>query len=113
MGMLLYPLGILVTSMLGYEGTVLNDEIVLVGGYNGGVKKTVYHWNPVEDTWSQGNNIGSIGHFDITVEEINGSIVWATGDMSSYPYSSWSQLFSADTEFQNTTSSHQIGRAHV
>ena len=94
-------------AMFGWGGTVLNDEIVLVGGYNGGVKKTVYHWNPVEDTWSQGNNIGSIGHFDITVEEINGSIVWATGDMSSYPYNSWSQLFSADTEFQNTTSSHQ------
>ena len=34
----------------------------------------------------------------LTVEEINGSIVWATGDMSSYPYSSWSQLFSGDTE---------------
>ena len=93
-------------AMFGWGGTVLNDEIVLVGGYNGGTKKTVYHWNPVEDTWSQGNNIGSIGHFDVTVEEINGSIVWATGDMSSYPYSSWSQLFSADTEFQNTTSAH-------
>ena len=44
-------------AMFGWGGTVLNDEIVLVGGYNGGTKKTVYHWNPVEDTWSQGNNI--------------------------------------------------------
>ena len=93
-------------AMFGWGGTVLNDEIILVGGYNGGAKETVYHWNPVEDTWSKGNNIGSIGHFDMIVEEINGSIVWATGDMSSYPYSSWSQLFSADTEYQNTTSAH-------
>ena len=93
-------------AMFGWSGTVLNDEIVLVGGYNGGTKKTVYHWNPVEDTWSQGNDIGSIGHLDVAVEEINGSIVWASGDMSSYPYSSWSQLFSADTEYQNTTDSH-------
>ena len=93
-------------AMFGWGGTVLNDEIVLVGGYNGGAKNTVYHWNPVEDTWSQGNNLGSIGHFDLTVEEINGSIVWATGDMSSYPYSSWSQLFSGDTEYQNATFSH-------
>ena len=93
-------------AMYGWGATVLNDEIVLVGGFNGGAKKTVYHWNPVEDTWSQGNNIGSVGHFDLTVEEINGSIVWATGDMSTYPYTSWSQMFSADTEHQNTTSSH-------
>ena len=93
-------------AMFGWSGTVLNDEIVLVGGYNGGAKKTVYHWNPVEDTWSQGNDIGSIGHLDVAVEEINGSIIWASGDMSTYPYSSWSQLFSADTEHQNTTDSH-------
>ena len=93
-------------AMFGWSGTVLNDEIVLVGGYNGGAKKTVYHWNPVEDTWSQGNDIGSIGHLDIAVEEINGSIIWASGDMSTYPYSSWSQLFSADTEHQNATDSH-------
>ena len=56
-------------------GTVLNDEIVLVGGYNGGPKTEVFHWNPIEDTWSKGNDIGSIGHFDLTVEEINGSIL--------------------------------------
>ena len=99
-------LSALPTKMFGWGGTVLNDEIVLVGGYNGGTKKSVYHWNPVEDTWSQGNDIGSIGHFDVAVEEINGSIVWASGDMSAYPYSAWSQLFSADTEYQNQTASH-------
>ena len=99
-------LSALPTGMFGWAGTVLNDEIVMVGGYNGGTKKTVYHWNPVENTWSQGFDIGSVGHFDVTVEEINGSIVWASGDMSSNPYSSWGQLFSADTEFQNKTSSH-------
>ena len=93
-------------AMFGWGGTVLNDEIVLVGGFNGGPKQTVYHWNPVEDTWSQGNNIGSIGHFDVTVEEINGSIIWASGDMSSYAYNTWNQVFSADTEYQNQTGSH-------
>ena len=71
--------------MFGWGATVLNDEIILVGGYNGGTKKTVYHWNPLEDTWSAGTDIGSSGHFDLEVEEINGDIVWASGDMSSYP----------------------------
>lgn len=93
-------------AMFGWGGTVLNDEIILVGGFNGGPKKTVYHWNPIADTWAAGNDITSIGHFDLTVEEINGSIVWASGDMSTYAYSSWQQMFSADTEFQNQTGSY-------
>ena len=93
-------------ARFGWAGTVLNDEIVLVGGYNGGPKSEVYHWNPIDDTWSKGRNIGYIGHFDLIVEEINGSITWATGDMSTYAYSTWSQLFSQDSEFQNKSNSH-------
>ena len=93
-------------AMYGWGGTVLNDEIVLVGGYSGGAKKSVYHWNPIEDTWSAGNDIIAPGHFDLEVESINGSIVWASGDMSTYPYSSWSQTFSAESEYQNATLLH-------
>ena len=93
-------------ARFGWAGTVLNDEIVLVGGYNGGPKTEVFHWNPIEDTWSKGNDIGSIGHFDLTVEEINGSITWASGDMSQYAYNTWNQLFSQDSEFQNKSASH-------
>ena len=40
-------------AMFGWTGTVYNDEIVLVGGYNGGAKNSVYHWNPIEDIWSK------------------------------------------------------------
>ena len=93
-------------GMFGWSGTVLNDEIVLVGGYNGGTKSTVYHWNPIQDTWSKGNDIGYIGHFDTVVEEINGSITWASGDMSSYVYYTWSQMVSQDSEYQNKSNSH-------
>ena len=93
-------------ARFGWAGTVLNDEIVLVGGYNGGPKSEVFHWNPIEDTWSKGNDIGYIGHFDLTVEEIDGSITWAAGDMSQYPYNSWNQMFSKDSEFQNKSASH-------
>ena len=93
-------------AMFGWGATVLNDEIILVGGYNGGTKKSVYHWNPLEDTWSAGTDIGSSGHFDLEVEEINGDIVWASGDMSTYPYSSWGQMFSADYEYQNKSDYH-------
>ena len=93
-------------SMFGWSGTVLNDEIVLVGGYSGGTKSTVYHWNPIEDTWSKGNDISPSGHFDTIVEEINGSIIWATGDTSSSAYSSWSQSFSDKYQFQNQRLSH-------
>jgi hypothetical protein len=93
-------------GMFGWGGTVLNDEIVLVGGFNGGTKKSVYHWNPIEDTWSSGIDILAPGHFDLEVEEINGSIVWASGDMSTYPYSSWGQMFSAETEYQDGLDLH-------
>ena len=93
-------------GMYGWGGTVLNDEIILVGGYNGGSKRTVYHWNPVEDIWSNGVNIVNGGHFDLEVEEINGSIIWASGDTSSSPYSNWQQRFSQISEFQNASSIH-------
>ena len=93
-------------ARFGWSGAVLNDEIVLVGGFNGGPKSEVFHWNPLEDTWSKGNDIGYIGHFDLAVEEINGSIVWASGDMSTYAYSSWNQMFSQDSEYQNASASH-------
>jgi len=99
-------LSALPVGMFGWGGTVLNDEIVLVGGYNGGSKRTVYHWNPIEDTWSNGIDIGSNGHFDLEVEEINGSIVWASGDTSAYPYNTWQQSFSQNTEYQNASSTH-------
>ena len=88
-------------SMFGWSGTILNDEILLVGGFNAGTKSTVYHWNPIEDTWFKGNDIAPTGHFDTIVEEINGSIVWATGDTSSNAYSTWSQSFSDKYQFQN------------
>ena len=93
-------------AMFGWSGSILNDEIVLVGGYNGVPKNTVYHWNPIEDTWSKGNNIAPSGHFDVIFEEINGSVVWASGDTSSNAYGSWSQSFSNKYQFQNKTSPH-------
>ena len=90
-------------TMFGWGATVHNEEIILVGGYSGGAKKSTYHWNPILDTWKKGNDIGSIGHFDVEVQSLNGSIIWATGDISNNPYGSWGQTFSGDTEFQNSS----------
>ena len=59
----------------------------------------------IQDTWS-GVRHRYIGHFDTVVEEINGSIIWASGDMSSYAYYSWNQLVSQDSEYQNKSNSH-------
>ena len=94
-------------AMFGWGATVHHDEIILVGGYGGGAQKSTYHWNPIEDTWKKGNDIGRIGHYDLVVESLNGSIVWATGDISNNPYSSWGQVFSGDTECQNATGYHE------
>ena len=93
-------------GIFGWAGTVLNDEIVLIGGFNGGTKKTVYHYNPIENTWRQDANSISSGHFDLIAEELNGSIVWASGEKSSYPYYSWGQTFSDENGYQNSSSSH-------
>ena len=92
-------------AMFGWGATVFRDEIILVGGFNGGPKKTVYHWHPIEDRWNSGTDISGIGHFDTEVETLNGSIVWMTGDTSTYPYSTWSQTFSGDTQYQNNSDS--------
>lgn len=94
-------------AMFGWGGTVHNDEIVLVGGFNNGPQKSVFQWNPIDDTWIVGNDIGTPGHFDLEVESINGSIVWASGDMATtYPYTSWQTSYSIDTEYQNQSESH-------
>ena len=93
-------------GIFGWAGTVLNDEIVLIGGFNGGTKKTVYHYNPIENTWRQDANSISSGHFDLIAEELNGSVVWAAGEKSLYPYYSWGQTFSDETGYQNSSSSH-------
>lgn len=93
-------------GIFGSDAVVYNDEIVIVGGYNGGPKKTVYHWNPIDDTWRSGQDIVGSGHFDITLEVINGSIIWASGDKSSYAYSNWGQQYSSDSEYQNETVTH-------
>jgi len=87
-------------SMWGWGVTVLNDEIILVGGSDGSPKKTVYHYNPIQDTWSKGKNIVTGGHFDLEVQEINGDVVWASGDMSTWAYTTWSQTFSDASEYE-------------
>jgi len=90
----------------GWGATVVNDEIILVGGNDGSPKKTVYHYNPVQDTWSKGKNIVTAGLFDIEVQEINGDVVWASGDMSTYAYSTWGQSFSDASEYHQFSGSH-------
>ena len=88
-------------GMYGIGATVLNDEILLVGGNDGSPKKTVYHYNPVQETWSKGNNIVTGGVFDVEVQEINGDVVWASGDMSTYAYSNWNQAFTSSSEYED------------
>ena len=93
-------------SIFGADATVYNDEIIIAGGFNSGVKDTVYHWNPIHDTWRKGQNLAGTAVFDLVLEAINGSIMWATGDISNYPYSNWGQQFSSDSEYQNSTGTH-------
>ena len=88
-------------AMFGWGSTILNDEIILVGGFDGSPQKSVYHYNPLTDKWHKGKNIVSGGHFDVQVEEINGDIIWASGDRSGYAYSSWNQILSDYSEYQN------------
>jgi hypothetical protein len=92
-------------AMFGWGATVFRDEIILIGGFNGGPKKSVYHWNPIDDTWNSGTDINGLGLFDTEVQALNGSIVWMTGDTSTYPYSTWSQTFSGATQYQNNSDS--------
>ena len=79
-------------SVHGVRGVIRHNEIVLVGGIH---SNQVVGFSPETEVWrtlsSLPTNMGDMG-----VSSLNGTIHAFGGDMSTYPYGTWSQMYSGD-----------------
>ena len=87
-------------AVAGVRGAIRHNEIVLVGGIQ---SNQVVGFSPETEVWrtlsSLPTNIGDMG-----VSTLNGTIHTFGGDMSTYPYGTWSQMYSEDIFFVANTS---------
>ncbi|HIB59415.1 MAG TPA: hypothetical protein EYO42_02515 [Candidatus Poseidoniales archaeon] len=82
-------------SVAGVRGTIRHNEIVLVGGIN---SNQVVGFSPETEVWRTLSSLPTtIG--DMGVSSLNGTIHTFGGDMSTYPYGTWSQMYSQDIFF--------------
>ena len=87
-------------SVAGVRGTIRHNEIVLVGGIN---SNQVVGFSPETEVWRTLSSLPTtIG--DMGVSSLNGTIHTFGGDMSTYPYGTWSQMYSEDIFFVANTS---------
>jgi len=95
-------------AMSAYAADVFNDEIVIVGGYSisgwqASLNDKTYGYDPYVNRWDT-YATSQIGFFDSTLARANSTLVYATGDMSSSRFSTWSVQYLAENEcFLNPT----------
>ena len=85
-----------------YASAVINDEIIIIGGYSGTGWAAVKNgktlgYDPMTNSWRTHNNL-QIDMFESTMVNANGTLVYAGGESTNTPYSAWSLQFLADTE---------------
>jgi len=82
-------------SVAGVRGTIRHNEIILVGGIQ---SNQVVGFSPETEVWRTLSSLPTtIG--DMGVSSLNGTIHTFGGDMSNYPYGTWSQMYSEDIFF--------------
>ena len=89
-------------AMSAYAAAVYNDEIVIVGGYSlsgwqASMNDKTYGYDPFVNRWDTYATL-QIGFYDSTLARANSTLVYATGDMSSSRFSTWSVQYLADNE---------------
>ena len=89
-------------EIAAYGSTIHNDEIIISGGITGtgfnSLSKDVHGYNPLTGAMSVHSQL-PVDMFDHTITGTNGTIVYATGDLSIYRFSSWSTNFHSLSEY--------------
>jgi len=96
-------------EIAAYAATLHNDEIILSGGLTGtgfnSMSNDVHGYNPLTGAMSVHSPL-SVNMYDHTITGTNGTIIYASGDLSSYRFSSWSTNYHDLSEFFDNPSSH-------
>ena len=89
-------------KIAAYAATIHNDEIIISGGITGtgsnSLSKNVHGYNPITGVLNVHSQL-SVNMYDHTITGTNGSIVYASGDRSSWRFSSWSMNYHDLSEF--------------
>ena len=95
-------------EIAAHASTVFNDEILISGGVTGSgwgaQTKEVHGYNPLTEAWTIHSDLPH-DMYDHTITAINESVVYATGDSSSYRFSSWSSNYRDVTGIYNNSDS--------
>ena len=88
-------------NFASYASAVINDEIIIFGGYSGSgwnanVNTKTYGYNPFTDTWREHNTL-QIGLFESTLVNAGGTLVYAGGEATQYPYYVWYLQYLSET----------------
>jgi hypothetical protein len=95
-------------DIAAHASTVFNDEILISGGVTGtgwgAQTKEVHGYNPLTQSWTVHSDLPH-DMYDHTITAVNESVVYASGDSSSYRFSSWSTNYRDVTGIYNNSES--------
>ena len=88
-------------NFASYASAVINDEIVIMGGYSGSgwnanINTKTFGYNPFTNTWRTHNTL-QIGMYESTLVNAGGTLVYAGGEATQYPYYVWYLQYLSET----------------
>lgn len=88
-------------KIMGMASTVYNDEIVLMGGYVTSPERKTYGYNPETGHLRR---LGDIANpmFMSAMASGNNTILYAGGDASNWPFSTWWVNYLGDTQYDDS-----------
>ncbi|MBT7263574.1 MAG: hypothetical protein HN883_06705 [Euryarchaeota archaeon] len=96
-------------EIAAYAATVHNDEIIISGGITGtgwnSFSKDVYGYNPLTGAMSEHSQL-PVNMYDHTITGTNGTILYASGDSSSFRFSTWSNNYLDQSEYFENPDEH-------
>ena len=88
-------------KIMGMASTVYNDEIILQGGYTFSPERKTYGYNPETGHMRRLGDISN-SMFMSAMASGNNTILYAGGDASYWPFSSWSVNYLGDTQYDTS-----------
>ena len=94
-------------KIAAHSAVVHNDEIVLAGGiYNGGRYDEIRGYNPLTDS-HQARGVLHTSMYDFDMINIDGTLLYAGGDSSSWRFSTWGNAYSDVSALHNNPAQQQ------